>query len=84
MYWLNIGAAEKSIMVHQAVCLNCAMTEDGKLKSDPNWSGAVRDNWWGPYSTLGAAIDAALTTHYNVAECRKNCGSGRVNAQPVA
>ena len=80
-YWLSTGAAG-SITVHRAGCANCAMTEDGKVKT--SWGGAVRDNWWGPYATLGAAIDAALATGRTVNECCKNCGPVRVNAQPVA
>ena len=81
-YWLSTGGTG-NITVHRSVCNNCAMTEDGKLKT--SWGGgATRENWWGPYSTLGAAIDAALATGRNVEECQNNCGSGRVNAQPVA
>ena len=48
------------------------MTYNGHEK---NWGDVqTRSNWWGPYQTVGAALDAGLSTGHAVHLCRLGCG----------
>ncbi len=68
-YWLNVGTG----LIHKSSCSNCLMTHDGHRK--PEWTGGSQTNWWGPYQTLGAAIDVAITTNWtSVRLCALGCG----------
>ena len=51
-FWVNVG--EKVALVHNSKCGQCLMDGKGEQVIDAN-----RKNWWGPYATLGAAIDGA-------------------------
>ena len=49
------------------------MSYDGYEKS--SWEGSGnRANWWGPYETIGAAIDTVSSTGNPVHLCRRGCG----------
>ena len=65
-YWLN----NEYRTVHKSICSNCGMTANGNLKL-----GFNRDRWWGPYETLGAAVDASISALGSVLLCHNGCGS---------
>ena len=68
-YWFNRYTG----LIHKSSCANCFMTPDGYEKR--SWEGGGnRANWWGPYETLGAAIDAISSTGSPVRLCRSGCG----------
>ncbi len=48
---------------------------DETAKPKPGWeTWGRRENWWGPYATKGAAIDAGLSAGAQVRECQA-CGA---------
>ena len=56
------------------------MDENGQLK--PGEEDSVRENWWGPHATKGAAIDVGLSAGLPVSECRFwACGPHQINTQ---
>ena len=73
-YWFN----KETRIVHKTSCPNCLMSYAGNMKqSSADWG--VRENWWGPYATKGAAVDAGLTIGAAVYECAKGCGPNQIN-----
>ena len=75
-YWLNVGDYRR---VHKSSCPNCFMTYRGHEKKD--WGGQ-RKNWWGPYSTIGAAIDAG-SLFGDVVDCENCRGSSEFKVSRV-
>ena len=65
-YWLN----NEYRTVHKSTCSNCGMTANGYLRPGYN-----RDKWWGPYETLGSAMDASISILGSVWLCRRGCGT---------
>ncbi len=67
-YWFN----RETGLIHKSSCTNCLMTYNGHEK---NWGDVqTRSNWWGPYQTVGAALDAGLSTGHAVHLRRLGCG----------
>ena len=54
-YWFNRDTG----VIHRSSSPNCSMTYNSHEKAD--WGG-VRANWWGPFESLGVAIDVAAST----------------------
>lgn len=70
-YWFNSDRG----VIHRHSCLHCRVDYDGRERS--GWEGESREsrsNWWGPYRTIGAAIDVGLSTGHSVRLCRHGCG----------
>ena len=69
-YWFN----RDTRLIHKSSCPNCLMSYNGHEKE--SWAaGGIRGNWWGPYETLGAAIDVATVSRSTVNLCARGCGS---------
>ena len=64
-YWYN----SFTLRIHKQTCGNCPMSKDGVME----WDDGARPNWWGPYETLGAAIDVAVATRGEAVLCG-TCG----------
>ena len=67
-YWYNRDTG----VIHKSSCANCLMTYNGREKAD--WAG-IRANWWGPYESLGAVMDVAISTRSPFSLCGMGCGS---------
>ena len=67
-YWYNRNTRR----IHESSCLDCLMNYDGHEKKWENPPGN-RSHWWGPYETLGAAIDVAASTRGEVIPCGNGC-----------
>lgn len=52
-YWYN----DDTRRIHKHTCPHCGMDERGRQ----TWQDAERAHWLGPYETLGAAIDVAVS-----------------------
>ena len=70
-YWARITKTQA--MIHHSDC-DSSLTIDGRAR----WENPRLDYWWGPYASLGAAIDFALLVSCQVSEC-SNCGTRRLN-----
>ena len=60
-YWFNRDTRR----IHKDSCDSCLMDYYGNEKDWGDLPGN-RNYWWGPYVTVGAAVDAGLTTGHTV------------------
>ena len=68
-YWVNKGIIEA--IIHIAGCRNCHMDNAGRHIQ------GNRDNWLGPYATIGSALDGARLYYEHVREALC-CGTGQL------
>ena len=61
-FWFNTDTG----LVHTSNCGHCGMKATGFTK----WKDTNRDAWWGPYATIGAAVDAVRNIDRGLSGCQ--------------
>ena len=79
MYWLRRSDSQSASLVHKSDCRHCPLDDNAEPKPELSTitGTMVRENWWRPYATLGAAIDAGLSAGEPVHECGVRCAGPR-------